>query len=437
MSGKNSKLKGPQNPNSRKPAVGDGVRSSSSPHSPAVGNGARGGQHPQIQPFVSAIVSCIHNSAKEHGVDVNHNQVVAFAKNHASEMHDKMYKFQQSDVEHALSVFQAEYVPPQPQQARAQAQSPIGLQQPAHNSFNLFGQLLHRGKDVGISHEKLIPYLKWWTTLPEICDIAEKPSQADVDYGFEEMLKAISQGGLLLRQIVETGELPEKVIHEIRKVGISFKFVFVFYVCPLLGALQRALCMPNADKLTATAGFIQGFFIKPDGQLSHFKQSARDDKADPKYMEGGMAIVFPSSLGQLRLKKREIHVADDPLKGGAKFDPSDQYHGIHKLDSWPGMGHVDSAEYIIVKPGDRPSVAEQVDLSKRDEILRDSRFLSYYQRTMMDLGGIPIPVREHVEHQDAAEVASAASFSELTKCKHGNCVGGQFNLRCNDCDWGM
>ncbi len=436
-SGKHSYSKSQQDPNSKNPAAGGQARSLSSPHSPAVGNVARGGQEPQTAPFVRAIVSCIHNSAKEHNVDVKHTQVVAFANKHASQMPDKMQKFEQSDVDHALSVFQAEYVPPQPHQARAQAQSPIGRQQSAHTPFNLFGQLLYKGKEVGIPKDRLIPYLKWWTSLPAICDIAEKPSPADVDYAFKEMLKAISQGGLLLRQIVETGELPQNVILQVRKVGIPFEFVFVFYECPRLLVLQRALCMKNADGVSATAGFFEGFLVHSDGHLSHFKQSVREDKSNPTHMEGGMAIVFPSSLGKLRLKKREIHVTDDPMKEHEKFDPTDQYHGENSRDSWPGWGRGDSAEYIIMKPGDIPSAAQQVDLSKRDEILRDSEFLSFYQRTMMDLRGVPIPVREHVEHQDAAEVASAESFSELTRCKHGNCVGGQFNIRCNDCDWGM
>jgi hypothetical protein len=251
------------------------------------------------------------------------------------------------------------------------------------------------------------------------------------------MLKAISQGALLLQQIVETGELPQNVILQVQKVGIPFEFVYVFYECPSLLVLQRALCMKNADGVSATAGFIEGILVHSDGHMSHFKQSARDDKSDPTHMKGGMAIVFPFYIGQLRLKTKAMGVAEDPLKKHEKFDPTDQYHGQHSRDSWPGMGRGDPTEYIILKPGDIPSSAQQVDFRKRDEILSNSELLPYYQRQMMDLGGVPIPVREHDEHQDAAEVASAESFSELTTCKHGNCVGGQFNRRCNDCDWGM
>jgi len=418
------------------------------PESPAVGGVAGGGHATLLDNYVKAIFSAIITWRKSARHFIYDQMATEFANSYASEHPPQSKKkFKQSEVDCALQVFRERQEQwrqqreqerlQREQEQQQQREQEQRRQQPTRTPNNLFGKLLHKGKEVGILHENLIPYLKWWTMLPEICGIAEDPSPADVEYGFKEMLKAISQGVLLLQQIVKAGVLPEKVKLEIQKLGISFEFVFVFYKCPCLLVLQRALCMKNADGVSATAGFIEGFLVHSDGHMSHFKQRARDDKSDPTHMKGAMAIVFPSSIGNLRLKSKAIGVADDPFKKHEKFDPTDQYHGENPRDSWPGMGHANSTEYIIVKPGDIPSAAQQVDFSKRDKILGASEFLSYYQKTMMELGGVPIPVRQHVEHQDAAEVASAESFSELTTCKHGNCVGGQFNLRCNDCDWGM
>jgi hypothetical protein len=152
---KNSNSKGQQDPNSKNPAAGCQARSLSSPHSPAVGNVARGGQEPQPAPFVTAIVSCITKSAKKHKVDVNFHNVVAFANDYASRMPGKMRKFEQSDVEEALAVFQQEYVPAQPQPQPQPAPQPAPQQlQRLTGRERLIGNLTGNGLSV------LPPYLQ-------------------------------------------------------------------------------------------------------------------------------------------------------------------------------------------------------------------------------------------------------------------------------------
>lgn len=320
-------------------------------------------------------------------------------------------------------------------------QSPHGHQQPTRNPHNLFGQLLQRGKGNGISHNELINYLKWLTRLPGFCGIAENPSSEDVEKGFKQMLKDISQGGLLLQQIVETGDFPINLMFEIKNAQIPLEFVFVFYECPSLIVLQKALCMPYTSKRGATAGFIRGFVVHPDGHLSHFKQSARDDKSDPTHMNGAMVIVFPSSIGELRLTTKATSVAEDPMKKKKKFDTTDQYYGQHKRDEWPGVGPgglVDPDKtYITLKPGEKPTNNNEIDYTKRDKVLRHPNFLDYYRQTMMDLGGVPIPVREHQDAAEAVPTSSELQVQQSTRdCRHGIWGGGEVLGNCKKCDWG-
>jgi hypothetical protein len=93
------------------------------------------------------------------------------------------------------------------------APAPLPLQRPpqpsTRNSNNLFGQLLRFGRPYEIPEHKLIDYLRWWTSLPEIREIAEEPTAADVEYGLKEMLKVISPGAVMFRDVCERGLSPE------------------------------------------------------------------------------------------------------------------------------------------------------------------------------------------------------------------------------------
>ena len=112
------------------PNGGSGRSEQRSYNQPSGGNAARGGQDLHLQPFEHNIIGSIMNRAKKCGVIVIHSDVVAFVQNYASSMPRKMRNFNQIDVEQACAVFEAEYVPPQPQQ---QAQ-----QKPSQNPDNLF-----------------------------------------------------------------------------------------------------------------------------------------------------------------------------------------------------------------------------------------------------------------------------------------------------------
>lgn len=174
MSGnKHSNSKGLQNPDSRNPAAGSGVRSSSSLHSPAVGNVAGGRKAPTSSPFISAIVSCIMSSSRKFKMIEVYQKVVDFATTYASSMPAKLKRFEQDDVNQALTVFQEEYAKTQQTQARAKL---------SRNPDNLFGKFLRKARLLGITtEENIISFAKYYTTREVSPEVVENPTQEEIE----------------------------------------------------------------------------------------------------------------------------------------------------------------------------------------------------------------------------------------------------------------
>ena len=421
---KDSNSKGLVDPNSKNPAAGGQARSLSSPYSPAVGNVARGGQEPQPAPFVTAIVSCITKSAKEHNVPVNFHDVVAFATNYASRMPGKLRKFEQSDVEEALTVFQEEYVPPQPQ-AQPQPQ-PQPQQRLPYNRDNLFGQMLFQGNKHGIPRDELIAYLKWWTSLPGIREIAENPAPADVEDGIQQMLLAISPGAKIIDLVIEKGISRETIGDEaLSKLTAMMRshqpgLMWAFKECPPLSVLQREMCKAPYTCILA------GISFSPDGKHTVFKQKLVNPGyapvPDPNFMVGGPAIVFIAKVGLFQyIDQRSIadviieKVPSSDRLGNATYDSSGNYvvgskHQGQLQDAGKKSRKEEKFKNLKFLVPDLKG-----NLPRDDPTIRaDADYQAACNEAMAGFVGIPVTVCASVDAQVVAENSDHCSQEAVT-----------------------
>jgi len=232
------------------------------------------------------------------------NDVETFANHYASSMPGKMRKFQQSDVEQALEVFQASFQPPAP----APAPSPPP---PPHqrNPNNLFGQLMRSAYPWGLSKDVIVRWLKWYTGQPHICPIAENPSHDDFTKACDAMVRDISPGAGMFRGVCEHGISSETVgpetFHELMRMRNGPKpghNIWAFESCPNPIDLQRAITFKRVGDWGHVSGYIKGFYFQPNGEVVHFNYLGY--KVNSISMVGCPAIVWASHVGQAVYTKR-------------------------------------------------------------------------------------------------------------------------------------
>ena len=442
--------RGPSDLSKNPPNGGSGRSEQRSYNQPSGGNAARGGQDLHLQPFEHTIIGSIMNRAKECGVIVIHSDVVAFVQNYASSMPRKMRNFNQIDVEQACAAFEAEYVPPQPQQQAQQFRA--HQQKPSQNPDNLFGKLLHKGKKFGIPLADLIPYLKWFTCKEDIREIAENPSPEDVEYAFEQMVLEISPAARIIDRAIDEGVSRETIGGDAFSKLTAMKYapqpgsiLWAFKRCPPLRVLQRELCRAPNTCIVAGISFSQ------DGSSTCFTQKLARNHGyavppDPKFMVGCPAIVFIA-------KAARYSYVDSMTIGD-----------VLQEDIYSVPGQTDNAYYDdsgdMVNPKLHSALGKEEGKDSRRDRCMEKRYMvpdyegnlpfddpelrtnHAYQaacnQTMSDFGGIPVSMCTFLEEQVAASSAAAAEAepdqSLVILCYHGNCVKrGDKYKPCPDC----
>ena len=435
MSGnKHSNSKGQKNPNSKNPAAGCGVRSSSSPHSPAVGT--------QDPAFVRAIISNILVQAKKAKVPVTNDEArffaIAYAKSNPPINLPRGRQFEQEHVDAAFEQFKEQYQPPQT------APEPL-------NPNNIFSQLLRLGRHIRIPNETLIDYLRWWTSLPEIREIAEEPTAADVEYGLKEMLKVISPGAKIFRDVCEHGLSPETLGQKtfdqlmIMKNGPQHHYVWAFQSCPDPRTLIRALSFKRAvDGIPNISCFISGFIIEPNGKVVQFNYPNLENpmigwKRDD--LVGKAVIFWTSEVGQVIYTKTgqqfDFGQHDYTLGigfsgGGIAYDYEGAVCTFGKLKYGNlDLEMSDDRYAFFAREHVTASERENLNVGKNHEIERQIRSSRQYQATceeaMAQIGGIPVSFCHSHQEATAAEEpdhhgAAAPVDAFMIFCYHGKCV---------------
>lgn len=432
MSGnKHSNFMGSKNPNLKNPAAGGGVRSSSSPHSPAVGT--------QDSAFVRAIISNILTQAKKAKVPVTHDEsrffAIAYAEANPPINLPRGRQFEQEHVDAAFEQFKAQYQPPQP------------APQP-RNPNNLFGQLLRLGRPLGIQNEILIQYIRWWTSLEGIREIAENPTEEDVHIGYHEMVKAISPGAEIFRNVSERGLSPETLGPDnygrlmIMRNCPQHHQVYGLQSCPGLRNLIWALSFKEVAGISYVSCFITGFFIEPDGSVvffnyPDFKNSgtgwSRND------MEGKPVFFWASTVGKVVYDKKEgdfddgtfDHTVGEAFSGGGiSYDESGVVcsYGKVRADGLNLRMQDDKYDFFarnFVTAPEKKNLDVGMNHELERAIRRNEEYRDACQEAMARIGCIPVSVCSTLGHEEAVKAEESDQSGEAAlfeRCYHGNRV---------------
>ena len=448
---KHSNSKGQKNPNSKNPATGGGVRSSSSPHSPAVGT--------QDSAFVRAIISNILTQAKKAKVPVTHDEArffaIAYAEANPPINLPRGRQFEQEHVDAAFEQFKEQYQPPQP------------APQP-RNPNNIFGQLLRLGRHLRIPNETLIDYLKWFTSQPHIREIAENPSEEDVNNGYHEMLKAISPGAEMFRNVCKRGLSSETLgSNFFRKLmqmknGPKHHPVYGIQNCPNLRELIRAFSFKGEIDGSPYVGcFISGFFIELNGGAVQFNYPNFENPLvgwNCDNMIGKPVIFWISEVGQVIYTKtvRQFdsgqhdytlgigHRGADYAGGGIAYNHGGEVctWGTLKLDALNQEMSDDKRAFFEREHVTAPE-RENLYVGKNHEIERkirsDPKYQAACEKAMAQIGGISISFCHSHQEATAAEGsdhcdAAAPVDDIMIFCYHSNCIMSHGNYTpCLDC----
>jgi hypothetical protein len=367
--------------------------------------------------------------AKEANVPVTYNEAHEFAKAYAEANPPRNLprgrQFEQVHVDAAFKQFKEQYQPPQ------------SAQQP-RNPNNLFGQLLQKGKKIGIPHADLIPYLKWYTCQEGIRKIAENPSTEDVEYAFEQMVLAISPAARIIDRAIDEGVSRETIGDDAFSKLTAMKYapqpgyiLWAFKRCPPLRVLQEELCKAPNTCILAGISFSQ------DGRSTCFKQKLARNHGyaippDPKFMVGCPAIVFIAKAA--RYSYVDCVTIGDVLREDIYSVPG-QTDNSHYADSGekvnPELNTIGKSEGKDSRRDGRMERRYMVpdfegNLPFDDPELRTNpAYQAACNQTMSDFGGIPVSMCTFLDEQVAASSAAAAEApveALMISCYHGNCV---------------
>ena len=437
MSGnKHSNFMGSKNPNLKNPAAGGGVRSSSSPHSPAVGT--------QDSAFVRAIISNILTHAKKKKVPVTHDEArffaIAYAEANPPINLPRGRQFEQEHVDAAFEQFKKQYQPPQP------------APQP-RNPNNLFGQLLRLGRPLGIQNEILIQYIRWWTSLEGIREIAENPSEEDVNNGYHEMVKAISPGAEIFRNVSERGISSETLGPEnFRKLMImkncpQHHQVYGIESCRNLRKLIYALSFKEVAGFSHVSCFITGFFIELDGRVVFFNYPDFKNSGtgwNRNDMEGKPVFFWASKVGSVKYRKTQEQFDAGQHDYTLGVGPKGAGYSGESI-SYDHQGNVckfaklkkdalhqemtDDKHDFFARPHVTAPEKENLDVGMNHELEREIRRNEEYRdacrEAMARIGCIPVSMCSTFGHEDAVKAEESDQSGEAAlfeQCYHDNLV---------------
>ena len=419
-----SNSKGSKNPNSRNPAAGGGVRSSSSQHPPLVGKH----QASQISPFQKGIFS----ACKAMDLPVPKNEISNFAEAYASANSGLKFKFHSDDIEKAKEIFQNKYRPP-PQI------------QHSKNPNNLFRILMKEGKSMGIEHTLLIDYLNWYIKNRVSQDIAENPCSDVITQGIAEMIREISPGGVMFKNICEHGLSPttigEPMFEKIMKMKWSPKngHIWALQKCPNIRDLQKALFFekpkipkPNGqvsntgyvEQYKNVACFVAGVFFYPDGTTGFFTQEPNRGSVDPVYdpaIKDLPAIIWSTSIGTLNSVFQKDHDRiNDAMRECCAIG------GICYVGSEPDGNDITPTRHFQITTENHLRNEQEEALFKRgypnlkEQLPHDDAFLRSnpeYKRLADEamtkkFKGIPVPLYSEIEHEDAVTAEGSGQCAE-------------------------
>lgn len=417
---------------------------------------ASGCQASERSPFQKAVFS----ACSAMNLPVPRNEISNFAKAHASANSRLKKEFNPTDLEAAKQLFERTY----------RSQPRIQL---SRNPDNLFGKLMKEGKNMGVEHNLLIDYLKWYTTNRVSPDIAENPRFDDVIQGIAEMTRDISPGGIIFQNILRDGisceTLGESGFFKLNQMKERPQAGHVWAIpsCPPLDTLLDALCIKRAGPCENIVCSISGLSIKPNGEISAFKlflpkQHHVIEFPKRTHMEGYPAIIWSTNVSVYKLNQIQSYV-----------DPEFVNERIYGRNA---DGEIDFEPGVCVGPGQLNEYAgdgKMAFINTEQDMQNELHDMVFSQTVALkptyaeNLGPDNSYIREIPEYQNACNtnlskfgavslrlclessvaLASEASEAVLSKsdhdeettrdCKHGKWGGGQVPGKCKDCDWGM
>jgi hypothetical protein len=385
-------------------------------------------------PFVSAIITYIRDSAEEHGVFVNIKAVVAFANEYASMMPEKMQEFLQSDVEHALAVFQENFEPPAP--------SPQPPRQKNPNS--LFEQIRTIGRNLGIPEPTLVKWLKKYVAQPHILPNAENPSHHDFVEGCKVMNDEISPGAEMFRNVCEHGLSPETVgpdtFRELMRMnhGPQRGQIYAFKSCPDPVEILHGLTFKRIGGFGQVTCFIKGVCFQPNGNVRHFNypnfKAFKARKFIPPPIDGSI-LVWAAEVGQACYTKTTKDFGGLSLEIFQENSSSNSYGGScgytndNSRDDLLWMDKHISLCVGAAMTEDRDEFFGRtyVTAPERENLLREHehaiRTSPDYQvacnKAMAEIGGIPVSLCSTFGHEEDERAEDSDPCSEEAELSWG------------------
>ena len=337
-------------------------------------NGGGQAPKPDISPFQKAIFA----ACKDTKLPIPYGEISRFAESQAQAYPGKQRKFNQENVNAIRNLFVSTY----------KSQS-----KPTHNPNNLFGHLLREGRKLGIEEELLQDYLKWYISQPNISKISENPRQEDIDSGYYRMLREISPGANMFKNVCREGISPDTIGHnqfaEFIRHNPPSEYMWAFDECPPLIEVQKRMCFKKCGRLENISCFMAGMFFNPDGKIGFFKQSTKRERPDPEHQIGAPAVLWPFRVGHY------VNIPSSSNKDGLNsYSASGDYVGLSER-----VGAISSADYKgfmdIV-----PRVAENIRQGEMDEILKNPDYFKACKEAMDKIGGIPVSLNLESSHQE-------------------------------------
>jgi hypothetical protein len=331
--------------------------------------------------------------------------------------------------------------------APAPAPSPIPRPPPhLRNPNNLFGQLRTFGRSLGIQDHVVVKWLIEYTSRPEICEIAETPRHQNFVEGCDAMVREISPGARMFRDVCDHGLSPETVGTETFKNIMEMRHppqnghIWAVPKCPGLRKLQGTLFfknpkIPECDWCTNVCCFVAGLCIHPDGTTASFTQEPREGANpgnSPKHMEGHFAITWTTTINKIKVVYHPDHDYFEEEMEAARGTGNAVYSTAFGRSEFTS---VDRLQVCIET--DHREMFEKLALSNKviipmdkEELPNDNKFLRSdptYKRladeAMAQIGGIPVSLCSTFGHEEAERAEDSDHGGEEAKPDWGAAAG--------------
>jgi hypothetical protein len=316
--------------------------------------------------------------------------------------------------------------------------------QHSKNPNNLFGKLLKVGNSMRFEHSLLINFLKSYTkgVSPYI---AENPRSEDINKGIGEMIKEISPGAVMFKNICEHGLSPitigEPMFEKIMKMKCPPQngHIWALPKCPKIRNLQKTLFferprgIPNHNyrrgevhEYKNVGCFVAGVCFHPDGTTGFFTQEPSKGGVKPDYepdfMKDLPAIIWSTSIGSLI---PVFHI--DYVRLQNEMDEHSNGAGTAWYCS---AGTADMDDFVsktmmemMIENGQRDDQEKTLFTrkypTKKEQLPYDDAFLRSnpeYKRladeAMAKINGIPISLYSKIEHEEAERAEDSGQCAE-------------------------